>query len=79
MDAADPQDGSDRRAGIAELWSAIGTFREHAPGTRESRRRARQEQRLRELLSHEFLRRVDEALPAGEFARIVDANRGAPD
>ncbi|HEY6362106.1 MAG TPA: methylmalonyl Co-A mutase-associated GTPase MeaB [Vicinamibacterales bacterium] len=57
--------------GIAELWSSIGAFRDHAQGTRESRQRSRHEYRLRELLSHELLRRVDEALPAGEFARIV--------
>jgi LAO/AO transport system kinase len=57
--------------GIAELWRAIGAFRDHAPGTRESRQRSRHEFRLRELLAHEFLRRVQEALPAGEFARIV--------
>jgi LAO/AO transport system kinase len=58
--------------GIGELWTSIGAFRDRAPGERESRRRSRHEYRLRELLSHEFLRRVDEALPAVEFARIVE-------
>jgi LAO/AO transport system kinase len=57
--------------GIAELWSAVGAFREHGRTERHARQRARHEYRLRELLSHQFLRRVDEALPAGEFARIV--------
>jgi LAO/AO transport system kinase len=59
-------------AGVAELWSAIGAFREHGGPVRESRRRTRHEYRLRELLSHQFLRRVDEALPRGEFTRLVD-------
>jgi LAO/AO transport system kinase len=57
--------------GVAELWAAIGAFRVHGSGPRESRRRVRHEYRLRELLSHQFLRRVEEALPAGEFERIV--------
>ena len=57
--------------GIAELWAAIGTFRAHGGTSRESRQRARHESRLRELLSHQFLRRVDDALPPGEFERIV--------
>jgi LAO/AO transport system kinase len=57
--------------GITELWSAVGVFREHGRSERQTRQRARHEYRLRELLSHQFLRRVDEALPAGDFARIV--------
>jgi LAO/AO transport system kinase len=57
--------------GVAELWTAIGAFREHGSASRESRRRVRQEYRLRELLSHQYLRRVEDALPAGEFERIV--------
>ena len=57
--------------GIAELWSAMGAFREHGGGTREVRQRARQVYRIRELLSHRYLQRIDEGLPAGEFDRIV--------
>jgi LAO/AO transport system kinase len=57
--------------GIAELWSAVGSFREHGRSERQVRQRARHEYRLRELLSHQFLRRVDETLPSGEFSRIV--------
>jgi LAO/AO transport system kinase len=57
--------------GVAELWSAVGAFRDHGPSERQARQRARHEYRLRELLSHQFLRRVDETLSAGEFARIV--------
>jgi len=59
-------------AGVSELWASIGAFREHGQAARASRQRARQEYRLRELLSHQFLRRVDEALPAGEFERTVN-------
>ncbi len=58
-------------AGIAELWAAVGAFRAHGETARASRQRARHEYRLRELLSQQFLRRVDEALPAGEFERVV--------
>ena len=58
--------------GIAELWSAIGSFREQGRSQRQVRQRARHEYRLRELLAQHFLRRVDEALTAGEFARIVE-------
>jgi methylmalonyl-CoA/ethylmalonyl-CoA epimerase len=36
------------------------------------RQRARQEYRLRELLSHRFLQLVEETLPEGELQRIVD-------
>ena len=57
--------------GIAELWAAVGAFRAHGETARASRQRARHEYRLRELLSQQFLRRVDEALPAGEFDRVV--------
>jgi LAO/AO transport system kinase len=58
-------------SGVAELWAAIGGFREHGSASRESRRRTRHEYRLRELLSRQFLRRVEQALPPGEFERIV--------
>jgi LAO/AO transport system kinase len=57
--------------GVAELWSAVGAFREHGRSERQARQRARHEHRLRELLSLQFLRRIDETLPTGEFARIV--------
>ncbi len=58
-------------SGVAELWAAVGGFREHGSASREARRRTRHEYRLRELLSHQFLRRVEQALPPGEFERIV--------
>jgi LAO/AO transport system kinase len=57
--------------GIAELWSAIGAFRDHGAGMRESRQRARQVYRIRELLARRYLQRIDDELPAGEFDRII--------
>ncbi|MGH9255691.1 MAG: methylmalonyl Co-A mutase-associated GTPase MeaB [Vicinamibacterales bacterium] len=57
--------------GIAELWAAIAQFR--ARSTKASgRRRARHEQRLRELLGHQFLQHLERALPAGELDRTVN-------
>jgi LAO/AO transport system kinase len=58
--------------GIAELWTAIGAFRDRGESTREARQRARHEYRLRELLSQQLLQRVEQALPDGEFARMVE-------
>ena len=58
--------------GIGELWSAIGAFRAHRATASTSRRHARHEYRLRELLAHQLLRRAEQALPAGVFARVVD-------
>jgi LAO/AO transport system kinase len=63
--------------GVDRLWHEIGRFREHSADARTARHRARQEYRLRELLSHRFLQQVEARLPAGEFDRIVTgiANR----
>ena len=58
--------------GIAELWETIGRFRAHTAQQQESRRRARQEYRLRDLLMHQFMQRIDTTLPPGEFARLID-------
>jgi LAO/AO transport system kinase len=58
--------------GTAELWDTICRFREHSARRGASRRRARQEVRLRDLLGAAFMRRVERALPPAEFARIVD-------
>jgi LAO/AO transport system kinase len=57
--------------GVDELWNEIGKFREHSADLRVGRQRARQEYRLRELLSHRFMQHVEKTLPAGEFERIV--------
>jgi LAO/AO transport system kinase len=59
--------------GIAELWKTVGRFREHTKDRRVSRQRARQEVRLRDLLSHQFMSYVQRTLPTGEFERIVTA------
>ena len=58
--------------GIAELLEVVTQFRAHSADARASRQRVRQEFRLRDLLSHQFMQLVDETLPAGEFQRIVD-------
>ena len=60
-------------AGVAELWAAIGKFREHSKGRQTVRQRARQEVRLRDLLAHELMNRLEQQLPAGELERIVNA------
>jgi LAO/AO transport system kinase len=60
-------------AGVPELWAAVGDFRAHTGDRRMVRQRARQEARLRDLLSHECLRRLERRLPVGEFARVVAA------
>ena len=57
--------------GIDQLWHEIERYREHSADERVSRQRARQEHRLRELLSHRFLQQVEAALEPGEFDRIV--------
>jgi LAO/AO transport system kinase len=59
--------------GVDELWRQIGRYREHSADTRVSRQRARQEYRLRELLSHRFMQHVESTLAPGEFERIVNA------
>src|SRR4051812_7572724 len=59
--------------GVAELWTVVGQFREHTKDRRSVRQRVRQEVRLRDLLSHEFMARLDRMLPAGEFERVVTA------
>jgi LAO/AO transport system kinase len=59
-------------AGVPQLMDAIEQFRAHSVATRATRQRARHEYRLRDLLSHRFMRLVEESLPAGELQRIVD-------
>ena len=59
-------------AGVAELLEQIGRFRAHSAATQATRRRARQEFRLRDLLSHQFMREVEQAIPATELQHIVD-------
>jgi LAO/AO transport system kinase len=60
-------------AGVPELVSAIGAFREHSRGVQTSRRKARSEYRLRELVAQRFMTHLErEVLATGELAGIVD-------
>jgi GTPase len=59
--------------GVPELVETIERFRAHTGATQGSRRRARAEWRVRELLAFRFLEHVEErVLEAGEFGRILD-------
>jgi LAO/AO transport system kinase len=59
--------------GVADLLAAIDRFRTHTAASRGSRRRARAEYRVRELLAHRFVQHVEaQVLAAGEFDRTLD-------
>ena len=59
--------------GVADLLDAIERFRAHTLATQGSRRRARAEFRVRELLAQRFLRHVEgQVLGAGEFNALLD-------
>jgi len=59
--------------GVPELLDAIGRFRAHTAQTQGSRRRARAEFRVRELLAQRFVQHVEgNVLAAGEFERMLD-------
>jgi LAO/AO transport system kinase len=59
--------------GVAELVGAIAAFREHSRGVQASRRKARSEYRLRELVAQRFMSHLErEVLATGELAAIVD-------
>ncbi len=58
--------------GVDELLVEVTRFRAHTEATRVERRRARAEYRLRELLSHRFVRHVESSvLQPGEFDAIL--------
>jgi len=57
--------------GVTELWRAVAQYRAQQPA-RDRRRRARHEQRLRELVAARFLQHLERTLPAGELDRAVD-------
>ena len=64
--------------GIPELVEQIERFRAHTAGKSGSRRRARAEWRMRELLGQRFLQHVEErVLAAGEFERHARSDSGA--
>jgi LAO/AO transport system kinase len=59
--------------GIPELIDAIERFRKHTESALGSRRRARAEFRLRELVGSRFLQHVEQrVLSAGEFEGMLD-------
>jgi LAO/AO transport system kinase len=59
--------------GVAELWHTIQAFRRHSEGSRVRRLKARNEFRLRDLLTHRFMEHVEKhVLADGEFERLVD-------
>ena len=59
--------------GVPELLETIERFKAHTAGTQGSRRRARAEWRLRELLGHRFLGHVEsKVLQTGEFDHFLD-------
>jgi len=59
--------------GVAELVDAIWKFRERSASTQTSRRRARSEYRLRELVSHRFVDHLERnVMKPGELETIVD-------
>ena len=59
--------------GVPELLETIEKFRAHTAAEQGSRRRARAEWRLRELLGHRFLAHVEQkVLASGEFDRFLD-------
>ncbi|HQZ39307.1 MAG TPA: methylmalonyl Co-A mutase-associated GTPase MeaB [Vicinamibacterales bacterium] len=59
--------------GVSELWQAVQAFRAHSAGARRHRLKARNQFRLRDLLTHRYLDFVERTLlgPA-EFEAIVD-------
>ena len=59
--------------GIPELWQTIQSFRARSEGTRVRRLKARNEFRLRDLLTHRYLDFVERRLLIeGEFDALVD-------
>lgn len=59
--------------GIAEVLTAIDTFRARPSGEQSRRRRVRSEHRLRDLLSHRFMTVVERDLLApGEWPALVE-------
>ena len=59
--------------GVAELVATIERFRAHTRATLGSRRRARAEFRLREILARRFLERVEtEVVGPGEFGEYLE-------
>jgi LAO/AO transport system kinase len=59
--------------GVAELLEAIDRFRAQSESSQGTRRRARAEWRLRELIAQRFVQHVERrVLQAGEFDQVLD-------
>ena len=59
--------------GVPELWQTIQAFRAHSEGRREKRLKARNEFRLRDLLTHRFMEHVEQdVLGSAEFETLVN-------
>jgi LAO/AO transport system kinase len=59
--------------GVAELVGAIWSFRKHSEATRSARRQKRSEFRLRELVSQQFMERLERGmLKPGELEAMVE-------
>ena len=59
--------------GVPELLEAIERFRAHTAASQGTRRRARAEYRLRELLAQRFVQHVEQrVMSEGEFDRLLD-------
>ena len=60
-------------AGVSEVLDAVRRFREHSQATQGSRRRARNEVRVRELVSERLLKHLEtRVLAEGEWAAAID-------
>lgn len=58
--------------GVPELWETISAFRAHSEGARTRRLKARNQFRLRDLLTHRFMEHVErDLLGPGEFDALV--------
>ena len=59
--------------GVPELWQTIKAFRARSEGTRARRLKARNQFRLRDLLTHRFMEHIEKNLMgAAEFEALVD-------
>ena len=59
--------------GIPELWQTIQAFRTHSEGSRARRLKARNQFRLRDLLTHRYLEFVEKSLlTPEEFDALID-------
>ena len=59
--------------GVPALWTTVNAFRARSADERATRRRGRDESRLRERLAHEWMRHLDQVLPEGTYQQMVDA------